>query len=336
MLPFNLNHNGRTIAKVFSSNIEETARKQLCEMSELKGFLFIKAFPDIHGGNDFPVGYVMKTRDYFYPQLIGADIGCSVAGVPIKFPDSVSEEKYIDEIAHYVKDNFTNTTNLPSLGGGNHFFDISRDQNGQLWFVIHTGSRGIGGKMYSKIKKELDFHGLMGVNVRSRLYNFIIWQMFEEPRVVVWERNIFPMLESIKEAFDIRFNYDDMILTEHNTIYQNGRDVYHYKGASRIPVSGNVMIPLSMEHGTLVVHVYKPEELFYGINHGAGRAMRRREANETLTEKDLEGVNYISDRLPIDEAGKAYKNIDKDMLWMEENGYISIVNKLMPIITVKE
>jgi RNA-splicing ligase RtcB len=319
MFPFDLEHNGRTIAKVFSSNIEETAKQQLCDMSELKGFLFIKAFPDIHGGNDFPVGYVMKTRDYFYPQLIGADIGCSVAGIPVKIPDRVHLDKFVDKLAHYVKDNFTNTTDLPSLGGGNHFFDISEDQNGQLWFVIHTGSRGIGGKMYSKIKKELDFHSLMGVNVRSRLFNFVIWQMFTEAKVIVWNRNIYPMLESIKESFGVEIDYDNMILTEHNTICQLGRMVYHYKGASYVPASGNVMIPLSMEHGTLVVHVNKPEELFYGINHGAGRAMRRREANEKLTEKDLDGVNYLSNRLPIDEAGKAYKNIDKDMLWMEEN-----------------
>lgn len=336
MIPFNLKNQERVIGRVYSSTIEDKAKEQLINLGNLDGFCFLKAFPDIHAGADFPVGYVMKTRDTFYPQLTGADIGCSVAGLQINLPASLKEEKFIDEVSSYVQTEFTGTRDLPSLGGGNHFFDISRDEYGHLWMIVHTGSRGIGGRCYKKIKKEMELNNLESINVRSRLYNFVIKQLFEEAEEAA-EENIYGIISKITHKFNLFFDQEGDIRTEHNTIRQIGRDVYHYKGASYVEKEGDAaLVPLSMRDGTLLIRVWKPSDLFWGINHGAGRTMSRRKANETLDASSLDGINYLSERIPIDEAPDAYKNITGDMEWFVDENYITIERKLTPIITVKE
>lgn len=329
MTPLNLKNDGKVIARVYASNYDSLALDQLRKLSSLDGYCFINAFPDLHAGNDYPVGYVMKTKHMFYPRLTGADIGCNVRGYKV---NGKIDDRELQKCAEYIKKNFTGTKDIPSIGGGNHFFEIERDAQDNTWFIVHTGSRYIGGEVYRALNEELKLTKAIGFNTKSMLFMNIYSEYTRAEQYA---------MENSKEILDASMKFlnivaQDKICTLHNTINVEGDHVYHYKGASYVKDGEYALIPLSMGEGTLVVESLATSKLFNGINHGAGRQMTRRESKEKLDSTSLEGINYLADSMPLDEAPAAYKDISDDIRWLEENGYIKVKAHLKPVVTVKE
>jgi tRNA-splicing ligase RtcB len=329
MIPLNLKSDGKVIARVYASQYDSLALDQLRRLSSLDGFGFINAFPDLHAGNDFPVGYVMKTKNMFYPRITGADIGCNVRGYKV---NDDMDERELQKCAEYIKKHFTGTKEIPSIGGGNHFFEIAKDNLYNTWFIVHTGSRSVGGETYRELNEELKFTNAEGFNTKSMFF-MGVWLAYNHAEKVA--------LDNSKEILDAAMSYfnirpQDNVITVHNTINVKTDKVYHYKGASYVRDDEYALIPLSMGEGTLLVKSLNTSKLFDGINHGAGRLMTRKKAKETLDTSSLQGINYLSNSVPLDEAPAAYKDISEDMDWLVENEYIKVVSKLKPIVTVKE
>lgn len=343
-------------AKVYGSYIDHKAIKQLADISKRNDYKYAIAYPDFHAGNDIPVGHVMKTGRTIYFDLIGPDIGCMVSAQKLGVykndyfnglivPAVLGVNIFLDEIremAEYAKKAFTNTTQIPSIGGGNHFLEFAKEESGEVWLIVHSGSRSLGGGVYKAIHNELRSLGLTGVNADSILGQSLL-RIFNDA-IDTANENINQITGlTVDEGFHRPSDPDhSVVITEdirtvHNTIAVRKDGVYHYKGASQVDYdTTQVVIPLNMRDGSLIVEVLNAKELFYGINHGAGRRLSRSQAKANLTSEDIEGINVLSDGNVIDEAPAAYKDILSDMEWMEQQGFIRILNRLKPIITVKQ
>ena len=181
-------------AKVFTNNIENSAISQLITLlnQEFVKDSQIRIMPDCHSGSGCVIGTTMTLHDKVIPNLVGVDIGCGMLAVKLKekridFPnlDSVIR-KYVpsgaevhsktnedrtalrvEELKCFGKPNANIRADLAyqsvgTLGGGNHFIEVDKDTDGNLWLVVHTGSRHIGLEIcryyqnlaYEKIKQQ--------------------------------------------------------------------------------------------------------------------------------------------------------------------------------------
>jgi tRNA-splicing ligase RtcB (3'-phosphate/5'-hydroxy nucleic acid ligase) len=167
----------RVPVKVWTQDLEESARKQLLQTGALP-FVFrhVAAMADTHWGMGATVGSVMATQGAICPAAVGVDIGCGMAAVKTRLDASVLEgklpalrhaiERGIPVGFHQRRDPHPSFAELlvrsaPSvatqserkkaslqcgtLGGGNHFIEVCVDQDdSRIWVMLHSGSRNIG------------------------------------------------------------------------------------------------------------------------------------------------------------------------------------------------
>jgi len=155
-----------TTAKVFTDNIEDGAYhqiKQLCDMDYTRGSK-IRIMPDVHAGIGCTIGTTMTITDNAVPNLVGVDIGCGMETIKIsnknldlhkldrliysKIPSGMNirekPHKYNDEIdltelrCYKMIDAHRAIHSIGTLGGGNHFIEANRDDEGNLYIVIHS------------------------------------------------------------------------------------------------------------------------------------------------------------------------------------------------------
>jgi len=159
-------------AKVFTDNAEPEAVAQILNLlnQEFTRGSQIRIMPDTHAGAGCTIGTTMTIADRVVPNLVGVDIGCGMETVLLKdahvelarldkiihehIPSGFSAREtphyYLDEIdlselrcARQVNLNRAELS-LGTLGGGNHFIELDRDDEGQLYLVVHSGSRNLG------------------------------------------------------------------------------------------------------------------------------------------------------------------------------------------------
>ncbi len=158
-------------AKVFTNNIEETAMSQIIELCN-QGFTEgskIRIMPDTHAGTGCVIGFTADLGDKVIPNIVGVDIGCGMLTVELGKTDI--DLIRLDEIIHkYVpsgknthegrivkfdklqdlycyrslKDTKRIERSIGTLGGGNHFIEVDKDNDNNLYLVIHSGSRNLG------------------------------------------------------------------------------------------------------------------------------------------------------------------------------------------------
>ena len=156
-------------AIVYADNIDPAAREQveaLCGQTFVAGSK-IRIMPDVHVGAGCTIGTTMTIEDKVIPNLVGVDIGCGMEVIRIENRhlgleklDKLIHEKIpsgfnIRKSEHFLMDeldlsqlNCANEVNIHrakrsmgTLGGGNHFIEVNRDSSGNLFLVIHSGSR---------------------------------------------------------------------------------------------------------------------------------------------------------------------------------------------------
>lgn len=146
-----------------------TQVQELCNQEFTVGSK-IRLMPDIHAGAGCTIGTTMTITDKVVPNLVGVDIGCGMETVRIREEhlelqklDKLIYEKIPsgfsirDKTHHYIKDVNLNELNcLPyvklsraeksigTLGGGNHFIEVDKDDEGNIYIVVHSGSRHLG------------------------------------------------------------------------------------------------------------------------------------------------------------------------------------------------
>lgn len=202
--------------KIYGENIEQEALRQFDEAMKLECNVQGALMPDSHSGYTLPIGAVVKSKGYIFPSYIGYDIGCGMCAVNLNITkDKLNLEDLKDFIVkniplgsnkHTKKQNInlniedynlndfskyriedTGVYQIGTLGGGNHFIEIGESENnGTIWIVIHSGSRGLGYKIadyYMSIATQ------NSVNIEALEKEFIQGkEIFKEKNLEVYKK----------------------------------------------------------------------------------------------------------------------------------------------------
>lgn len=209
--------------KIFTDNCDNKTISQLTDLlnqESVKGSK-IRIMPDTHAGKGCVIGTTMTLQDKVIPNLVGVDIGCGMLAIKLK--EKEIDLKLLDEVINkYVPAGFEihespvsrsfadkiiapvdvdkAFKSLSSLGGGNHFLEIDRDSHGNLWLVVHTGSRHLGievceyyqNRAYEKLQESAKGGSL------KQLIN----SMISELKTAHREKEISKQIEKIKADYE--------------------------------------------------------------------------------------------------------------------------------------
>jgi tRNA-splicing ligase RtcB len=244
---------------------------------------------------------------------------------------------------------------LGSLGGGNHFLEFDVDEDGNVWVVIHSGSRRAGKEVaehYIPLAHKLctkwgvpvgkNFATLPVDSTEGRQYLAAMDLMLRYAyanRMIMMQDTL-----DVLVRFFGRFDREDAINVHHNyAALENhfGRNVWvHRKGATRARKDEMLIIPGNMGDGTAICRGLGNPDSFCTSSHGAGRAMGRGDARRNLDEaaerKYLadHGVQVCAGRDGfLEEAPSAYKNFDTVL--SNQADLIEVVHRLHPLLVLK-
>lgn len=251
----------------------------------------------------------------------------------------------------------SNTINhLGTLGTGNHFIEVCLDEADRVWFMLHSGSRGVGNRIGSyfiqlaredmmRLQKNLPDRDLAYLTEGTRWFSDYVeavgWaQDFARRNRDIMMENIIkavrnsgevPPFSTELQAINCHHNY---VQKEHHY----GEDVFiTRKGAVRAGKGELGIIPGSMGTRSYIVRGMGNPESFESCSHGAGRAMSRGEARRRFTVEDhrrmTEGIECRKDAEVIDETPAAYKPIDAVM--NAQKDLVEIVHELRQVVVVK-
>lgn len=331
-------------AKVVEDEAIEQIRR-MCDYEFTEGSR-IRIMPDVHAGKGCTIGTTITVVDKAVPNIVGVDIGCGMYTVNLGKGD-IDFEK-LDEAAHFIpsgmnvwegrQERFDLTAlrcyrslrdtkrlerSLGTLGGGNHFIEVDRAEDGTNYLVIHSGSRNLG-KQVAEIYQQL----AIDLNKGKETY-------FEERDAIIREykaagrrKEIQAALEAIswnrREATmpeDLCFLYGSYLedyladveicqtfakrnrekiaevlldrtgmsgVTFFHTIhnYIDTEEMILRKGAIAAHEGEKVLIPINMRDGSVLAIGKGNPEWNYSAPHGAGRIMSRKKAKENLNLDD--------------------------------------------------
>jgi tRNA-splicing ligase RtcB len=244
---------------------------------------------------------------------------------------------------------------LGTLGTGNHFIEACLDEADSVWFMLHSGSRGVGnaiGTMFIELAKQDAMRHQANLPDRDLAY-------FEEGsrhfgdyvRAVGWAQSFAAvnrelMMKRVIEAARavIRKNFQshiEAVNCHHNYVQKEhhfGQAVYvTRKGAVSAKAGQLGIIPGSMGARSYIVRGKGNPLSFESCSHGAGRVMSRTEARRRFTLADhraaTEGVECRKDKDVIDETPAAYKDIDAVM--QAQRDLVEVVHTLKQVVCVK-
>ena len=351
-------------AKVFTNTAEQSAVTQIEHLLD-QAFIAgskIRVMPDVHAGMGCTIGATMTITDKIVPNLVGVDIGCGMETVLLK--DKRLELEQLDKTIHqYIPAGFNIRSSphrfvdeieleslrcakrvdlrraalsLGTLGGGNHFIELDKDENGQLYLVVHTGSRNIGKQVcdyYQGVAADqLNRTGkgadrvlayLEGSGFEDYLYDMGIIQRYADLN----RKAIVSELEK-----RMKFKIEEQFTTIHN--YIDLDSMILRKGAISAQEGERALIPMNMRDGSLICIGKGNADWNFSAPHGAGRLMSRSAAKKEFTlsqyEKAMQGI-YSStvNRTTLDEAPFAYKPMEE--IIANIGGTAEIVKSIKPI-----
>ncbi|HEX7807713.1 MAG TPA: RtcB family protein [Thermoanaerobaculia bacterium] len=245
---------------------------------------------------------------------------------------------------------------LGTLGTGNHFIEVCLDEDGHVWFMLHSGSRGVGNRIGSyfidlaKSDMKRFFVNLPDQNLAyfphgtahfDDYVEAVHWAqdfamsnrrlMMDAVVNAVRDSGTLPPFETTEEVVNCHHNY---VAIEHHY----GENVFvTRKGAVRAKQGDLGIIPGSMGAKSFIVRGKGNPESFNSCSHGAGRAMSRAEAKRRFTLDDhakaTAGVECRKDADVIDETPMAYKSIDAVM--EAQRDLVDVVHTLRQVVCVK-
>ena len=257
---------------------------------------------------------------------------------------------------HPKLDRGSHVGHLGTLGTGNHFIEICLDEQDHVWFMLHSGSRGVGnriGTYFIQLAKRDMQRWYVNLPDADLAYFPEGTEHFDEyVAAVTWAQEyarvnrelmmqavvaavqgtgLVPPFAAATEAVNCHHNY---VSREHHY----GADVLvTRKGAVRAGQGELGIIPGSMGTRSFIVRGLGNPESFHSCSHGAGRVMSRTEAKRRFTVADHEaatrGVECRKDAEVIDETPAAYKPIDQVM--HAQRDLVEIVHTLRQVVCVK-
>lgn len=247
-----------------------------------------------------------------------------------------------------------NVKHLGTLGTGNHFIEVCLDEEQRVWVMLHSGSRGVGGRIGSYFierAKEDMRRWFINLPDADLAYFPEGSEGFDDYCCAVeWAQdfasaNRGAMLQSVLDALRVHLRpfalTTEAVNCHHNYVSREhhfGENVLvTRKGAVRAREGDLGIIPGSMGARSYVVRGRGNPESFCSCSHGAGRSMSRREAKRRFTLEDharaTEGVECRKDAEVIDETPAAYKDIDAVMA--AQTDLVDVVHMLKQVLCVK-
>ncbi len=251
--------------------------------------------------------------------------------------------------------NTNNRKHLGTLGTGNHFIEVCLDEDGAVWFMLHSGSRGVGNAIGTHFielaKKDAERHERNlpdqdlayfeeGAQYFGDYVRAVSWaQKFAQRNREVMMTNL---IATIRKVITKRFeSHVEAVNCHHNYVQQErhfGEDVFvTRKGAVSAKKGQLGIIPGSMGARSFIVRGLGNPESFDSCSHGAGRVMSRTKAKKMFTVDDqikaTEGVECRKDKDVIDEIPMAYKDIDAVMA--AQRDLVEVVHTLKQVVCVK-
>ncbi|MSP37386.1 MAG: RtcB family protein [Deltaproteobacteria bacterium] len=245
---------------------------------------------------------------------------------------------------------------LGTLGTGNHFIEVCLDESEQVWFMLHSGSRGVGnriGTFFIELARKDMRQYIKNLPDRDLAYFTEGGEHFDDyVEAVSWAQefalyNRKLMMEQLVEAVTQLSGVPQFSLTEtavnchHNYVAREehyGQSVFvTRKGAVRAGKGDLGIIPGSMGARSYIVRGLGNDESFHSCSHGAGRLMSRNEAKRRFSLEDhikaTAGIECRKDSDVIDETPMAYKPIDDVM--NAQKDLVEIVHTLRQVVCVK-
>lgn len=380
-------------AVVYTDTADETTLKQIKDICGEKAFADakIRIMPDCHAGSGCVIGFTSTITDKVVPNIVGLDTGCGMQIVELGNIDI--DLPKLDSVLHKVVPTGANIHEKPlvlsldfldlkfkpsnidkincsigTLGGGNHFIELNVDDEGNKYFVVHTGSRNLGKQCadhYQKIAiKNMTTPDLTPlINCMKKLglhsqISYVLKVIKAEKRIINPElayltgtdledyihdmracqnysnSNRWFIFDNVQKAMG--WKYNKFWTSMHNYI---GKDNIIRKGAVSADLGEKLLIPLNMRDGSLICTGLGNEEWNKSAPHGAGRRMSRRQAIDKISLDDykeaMKGVYSSTVNLnTIDEAPFAYKDSSEIIENIKETA--TVVKHIKPLLNFKD
>lgn len=387
-------------AKIFTDVVDNASIAQvqeLCNQAFTAGSR-IRLMPDIHAGKGCTIGTTMTITDKVVPNLTGVDIGCGMETTRIreshmelqkldkliyeKIPSGFSirdrAHRYLSQIdlnelccAKHV-DLLRAEKSIGTLGDGNHFIEVDKDDEGNLYIVVHSGSRHLGVEVASYYQEE-------GYKILNRTDDASIEALISQMKAEGREKEIQKTLKKLKnlkqtgipkalayvsgELFEqylhdmkivqhfamlnrqamvdeivcgLGLHVEEQFTTVHN--YIDTESMILRKGAVSARSGEKLLVPINMKDGSLICVGKGNEDWNFSAPHGAGRLMSRAEAKRrfdiTGFRQEMDGIYTTSvNESTLDECPMAYKGMD-DIL-SNIGPTVDVVKIIKPIYNFK-
>ncbi len=342
----------------YCAELEKAAAGQIKAVCDQEAFADskIRIMPDVHAGMGCTIGTTMTISNKVVPGMVGVDIGCGMETICIrekeidfnKFDSLIrreipcgrdirdTEHALNSEIdlnglycAEYVK-LVRARRSIGTLGGGNHFIEVNKDDEGHLYIVVHSGSRHLGNEAAKYYQNE-GFAALCG-SARFQI-DAMIREMKEQGRSKEISRELKRLREECAEAVSVpkelayvegklfdEYIHDMKIIQKFAalnrkamadvivkgmgvTVEEQFTTIHNYidtdemmlrKGAISAKKGEKILIPINMSDGSLICIGKGNDDWNCSAPHGAGRVMSRKDAFEKLSmqeyEEQMEGI----------------------------------------------
>ena len=343
--------------KIFAKTVEQEVNDQLKQLMSVKVFkdAKVRIMPDTHAGKGCVIGFTANLGDKVVPNLVGVDIGCAVYCANLgklklsddrlaeldKFiheniPSGISANddkhcvgfaklqdlkmwKHLKNVEHLFR-------SVGSLGGGNHYIELDKDSNDNIYLCIHTGSRNLG----QQVCRYYQAMAVDDCNFKSEEVKAKTEQLIAEYKEALRHKEIKDAVRELREKYaNIEKVPEDLCYLEgsHRDDYLHDMkicqeyaiknreeiarrileflkvvpiEVFHTvhnyidfedniirKGAIRCNKGEKVVIPLNMASGSIIGFGKGNEDWNCSGPHGAGRLMSRKKAKESVSMDDF-------------------------------------------------
>lgn len=342
---------------------------------------YVAVMPDVHLASDVCIGVALATTELIYPAAVGADIGCGMTAVRLDANAELLESEQaaaavLAGLYRHVPWNRHSQATQPdlpaelanaslsdprleqlrrrdgrvqfgTLGRGNHFLELQADQAGQLWALVHSGSRAMGQVITAFHLRNPDAQSgglacLLASESAGQAYlHDVAWALRYA------EQSRLAMLQAVERLFTERFavsvDWSTLIQSHHNHVryeeHFGQRWLVHRKGAQSAQADEPGILPGSM--GAVSFHIAGRgcAAALCSSAHGAGRKLSRTEAVKRISSRHLQqqlGRIWFDHRRAEqlrEEAPAAYKDIRAVQRAQAE--LTKVVRELRPVLSYK-
>lgn len=375
--------------------LDQKAVNQVYTLLEQEAFknAKVRIMPDAHPGAGCVIGFTADLGDKVIPNVVGVDIGCGVLVAELG-KVNIDYEKLDNTIKQIIPSGFNVNTSLSrlekvlaetiinkirilkqlrnqdrlinsiaSLGGGNHFIEVDKDEDDNKYLIIHTGSRNLG-KQVAEIYQDLAIKKINSVREEDR--QEVISKLKSQGKQADIPEALKALTPSIKVPKELSYlegqdredylhdmrlcqefanfnrvfialrikdamgwKFKDVFESVHNYI---GDDNIVRKGAISAYENVKLIIPINMQDGCILGRGKGNVDWNSSAPHGAGRLLSRSQAKSTLTvedfKEDMSGIyTTTANQSTLDESPRAYKSINDIINYIGESVIIDKIIK---------